>query len=263
MRVGPYELTLTSTHEVEGGVSIFVGFRAAPEHEPAAIGLSLPLDRGLILLQGWIRAIRRVLEARGELPPLRSFDLHRERWFTDAIERKKPFDLDAQIAFFLEPKRLGKFIPAPPEWWEGCKAVIDEVLTNASGPGSALNTIEPVSDGGRFWVVSEHGLRIVLRLVTFDQNEAGERMVRDIKEQEVLFADLDTRPSPDRLRLFLQAWLEVMPRVLAATDVDTLMPHDLVPADVLAQKAPDTFAEFLSAIERKFAGVLKKESGRS
>jgi hypothetical protein len=103
------------------------------------------------------------------------------------------------------------------------------------------------------------GLSALFRLVVWDVDEAsGQQSIRDIKEQQVYLVDSSHRDEPERVRAFVEAWASIMPDVLArlGSDVDCLMPHDLINFSPLALSRAETVDDFRRAL------LVKSRYGR-
>jgi hypothetical protein len=117
--------------------------------------------------------------------------------------------------------------------------------------------------GGLFPVSSPDG-RLSLELVDATERDEGPSLVgvfqlfvradgqiRDIKEQEVDLLGPAHRADAARAAAFFTAWARLLPDHLARVeDADTLLPHDLYPRKVLAQRSPATEDDFLHALHR-------------
>lgn len=118
----------------------------------------------------------------------------------------------------------------------------------ARTPTTALEAV--ANDRDRFAFL-RGGAFVTLRLVVWD-SEGGP--IRDIKEQECLLFERGDL-APERVRAFVAAWREALEEKLQAVgfDVDTMMPHDLVPSGVLELVRPQTKAEFLTVLRKRYS----------
>jgi hypothetical protein len=92
----------------------------------------------------------------------------------------------------------------------------------------------------------ENGLTI--RLIVSDLGEGGALTIRDIKEQDVFFPDVEDA----RAIAFFEGWARVAARVLAeCSKVDWLMPHDALPTDALKLVRAKTADDFEQALKAK------------
>jgi hypothetical protein len=101
--------------------------------------------------------------------------------------------------------------------------------------------------------LAEHpddGVRTVLRLIVWDV-EADSRMIRDVKEQEVEFASRGKLPERARLEAYLRALAHVATRVLATSQAEWLMPHELFDTSPLKLVKASSEQDFVAALEKK------------
>jgi hypothetical protein len=93
------------------------------------------------------------------------------------------------------------------------------------------------------------GFAVVIRLVVWEIDETGTRSIRDIKEQEVWF---DPRGSSlERLQQYMKALVHVLARALTHSEMETLMPHDLLDTSPLLLAKAQTDVQFVRALEQK------------
>lgn len=94
------------------------------------------------------------------------------------------------------------------------------------------------------------GFAVVVRLVIWDIDEAaGTMSIRDVKEQEIWFDPHGS--SLERLGQYMKALVHVLSLALAHSDVDCLMPHDLLDASPLKLAKAQTDVQFVRALEQK------------
>jgi hypothetical protein len=105
--------------------------------------------------------------------------------------------------------------------------------------------------------LSEDGsnIRATIRLVRWDVSD-GERRLHNVKEQEGDFGRAENLQYLDRYAEFLRA-LEDAFRQFGGETIDTAMPVDFVPVDVLELKARSR-EEFLEAmmVKSRLGGLL-------
>lgn len=108
---------------------------------------------------------------------------------------------------------------------------------------------------------SNGSLYVVMQLIVFDE-QAGERSVRDIKEQEVQFVPAVYRLESERVLAYVAGWAaalaELLPKV-AAERVVGFLPDDFVDSSVLGLARAETADQFRAALLRK--GRLGKLAG--
>lgn len=93
---------------------------------------------------------------------------------------------------------------------------------------------------------------LVLRLVVWEVDEAGNQSIRDVKEQEVVFLSAGPGLEPlARVTNFLTAYSETLSQLLTRSDPETLMPHDLV-LSPQHYKRGETVDDFRKLLARKF-----------
>lgn len=111
--------------------------------------------------------------------------------------------------------------------------------------------LEAVTNAHERFAFHRSGAGLTLRLVVWD-SEGGP--IRDIKEQEcVVFERGDL--APDRVRAVVSAWRTALEEKLhrLGFEVDTLIPSDLLPDGVLELARPQTEADFLAVLRKRFA----------
>lgn len=98
----------------------------------------------------------------------------------------------------------------------------------------------------------EDDARLVVRLIVFDEQE-GERAIRDIKEQELFMGKVWLYEDEQRVCELLHAMQEVMSEVLSKPleVIDGLMPHDVLPRDLLTLKKARTREDFAAAMRKR------------
>ncbi len=104
-------------------------------------------------------------------------------------------------------------------------------------------------DGEGAVLIDKESLRIILRLIIWDEAD-GVRMIRDIKEQQVLVCHQRIHEFPERLEAGLQAHAEVL-KVLfqdPPEEMSTYMPTDLLFPKVFALKSAQTVEDFIRAL---------------
>lgn len=103
----------------------------------------------------------------------------------------------------------------------------------------------PVLRGGRELVVT-------LRTIVWD-GAGAERSVRDIKEQVVTLAKNSAHDDPARLLEGVRAHRAVLERALGnpSTDIDVLMPYDLIYPDIYDLKRASTQDDFERALSKR------------
>lgn len=111
-------------------------------------------------------------------------------------------------------------------------------------------------DVGRSWgnqepvaAFNERGdIKVIFRLVTWE-SRGGERSIRDIKEQEVWFIPADHAEDGPRLRAYIEGHAMALKRVVDHfTDIDMLMPNDVIHPRILTLKRPQSAEDFARAL---------------
>ena len=96
-------------------------------------------------------------------------------------------------------------------------------------------------------------LYVVLRLIVFE-DIAGERRVRDIKEQEVRFVTAAAREEPERVRAWVAGWAAAVGELLSSAapeTFDAFRPVDLVDLGPLKLARTETADQFRVALLKK------------
>lgn len=240
--------------------SAFAILGTLPGHDP---------DRAEARVHGFLRAVRRVMadSAASPFSDKPWLDLAniaaalREGEKARQARARSPEDFEAIFlrtrAFrehLLTDRAAGEAALARVDAWVGAH---DELARVGAVQVSILHH-ERWTAGATY---SEHGVRQsrlglsgTMQLTIFDDH-GGKLTVRDIKQQEVLLAPAAALGDPDRVVAFLDGWARTLPRLFAeraGLELDTLMPHDLVPTAVLALKKPRTAADFAAACARRF-----------
>jgi len=103
---------------------------------------------------------------------------------------------------------------------------------------------EPVFD------TSDGGVRARLQLLVFET--AGEREIRDAKEQELYLLNVAQRADATRAEAFLRAWIRGIPGIAERCfggEVEMIMPHDLLFPEALDEAGARDEADFLALFE--------------
>jgi hypothetical protein len=142
--------------------------------------------------------------------------------------------------------RLAASLPFQPEL-EAAELAIKEHFekegsTIASGESEkGVTSLEFVNTERR-----NGALNVVVRLITWDR-KGDELVIRDVKEQEVVFLSAGPGLEPSRITAFLMALHECLSLSLVKVDAEVLMPHDLIisPQDYKSGATVDDFRKLL------------------
>ncbi len=140
---------------------------------------------------------------------------------------------------------IEEFFPIQPE--------LDEDLT-----GGVFASLELVraDEPDAAWVGSSPAqLKLTLRLIVWELGQQpGMRQIRDIKEQDVIFAREDVLEDHARLRAYLTAWSDALAVCFSphrVAQVELLMPMDLVFKDALTLRKAHAVEDFRQALAAK------------
>lgn len=92
-------------------------------------------------------------------------------------------------------------------------------------------------------------LRATMRVINWDVQD-GERMLRDIKEQQVAMGRLEHFDMRERFDAYLLAWADVL-RDCSPDAIEMCLPNDLVFAEVLDLVSARNAADFAQAFAAK------------
>lgn len=96
------------------------------------------------------------------------------------------------------------------------------------------------------WEADDGGVSVRIELRVF---EPGERVVRDVKTQEVYFLPAPHRADTERAAAYLGGWTRALPSIVAARGgIDSLLPQDLLFPQALDDAALHTEDDFASAL---------------
>lgn len=102
---------------------------------------------------------------------------------------------------------------------------------------------------------------VVAQLLIYDQLD-GQRVVRDIKEQNVWFGDPELLTSTPRLVAFWQGLGRALTQVLSRQplEMDAAMPTDLIPTRLLDRQSFRTAEQFeKAALGKSYLGRLLRD----
>ena len=98
-------------------------------------------------------------------------------------------------------------------------------------------------------------LKLTVRLIIWElAGQPAMRQIRDIKEQDVIFAREDVLEDHDRLRAYLTAWSDALATCFSperVAQVELLLPSDLVFKDTLTLRKAHTVEDFRQALAAK------------
>ncbi len=124
-----------------------------------------------------------------------------------------------------------------------------DALLRESFPARSENdlaTLEYVTTAAR----DDGTFGVIVRLIRWEPNPgSNERLICDIKEQEIYFDPADS--NVERLQQYIKALVYSLERALGHPEVETLMPHDLFITDVLKLAKAQTEEQFVKALSVK------------
>ncbi len=97
---------------------------------------------------------------------------------------------------------------------------------------------------------AEDDAKLVVRLILFDEHDGA---IRDIKEQELHLGKIWLYEDAERVQEMLHAMQEVLAEVMSKPleMLEGLMPHDVMPRDLLKLKKARTRADFAKAMRAR------------
>jgi hypothetical protein len=255
--VGPYGLELIGI-DAEGVRLKFFGlerYRGDVDRPAFAIECgfrALDDPRFELAVRAWLTVVNDVFAAAEAWPRdterwLGPMDVCASRHFEKVLKKKAAKD-EAQLA---DEWRVlfAEFLPPRPELLEAA-AELDALYADGGTIGRTDSVALEVVDEegkGRFAKVEGGCVRLVLRLIVWSDGQ-----IRDIKEQHCVVIS-EGELTRARVRAAFEAWGEVLPRLLTrlGDDVDTQMPHDLLP-DFLDLVKPQTKDDFVAVLEKRW-----------
>jgi hypothetical protein len=132
------------------------------------------------------------------------------------------------------------------------------MATSADQIAATLREVLPVSEGLYSYDLASadrvaEGM-VTVRLIVCEEGADGARSIRDIKEQDLFVFDPGMLAGDVPILEMLRGWAEALREVFRNPKpgvVDTLMPHDLAPGDVIRLRRPTTAAEYRDALLAK------------
>lgn len=271
----PYRLELRSVRCANGFLDGSFGF-TVPEGPALEGDVSLLANAGsrgedglTAWLGAWCAAVRTVLASAAACDPVLRPVIHLYRLtvhdpFATPLLAKKA-TRDAYEKALLGPEGFGEHLRADPAtlraFLERFAAAATEVFPirheevelrlAESGKDPSPVSGEPYgSMDGPAIEANRQGIGMLLELAIY---EGKPRQLRDLKQQRVTFASHHSVVAhPDRVIAFLRGWAATLPRLFAKTEMETMMPHDLVDAEVLEMVRPVTAHDFARALERRW-----------